>query len=86
MSTLSKYVERKNRMLALFQDRQLDVRDPGDRKIIAEMIDGDLSPENLTQDGELAPAQVRARRQELIKVAEDLRRLDKRVGFKTVIV
>jgi hypothetical protein len=52
-----------------------------DNQRIAEMIDGDLSPENLTCDGELPRSQVNARYRELTGAAEELRRLDPTVKF-----
>lgn len=83
--SLIKYVEQKNRFRVLFGQAELDVRRQADRQQIAEMIDADLSPENLTCDGELPSSQVRARQQFLSRAAQDLYRLDPGVKFQEFI-
>ena len=79
--SLAKYVEQKNRWNAIFGGKELDVRNAEDRKRIAEMIDADLSPENLTCDGELSRAQVQAKYNMLCKAAQDLYRVDPSIRF-----
>jgi hypothetical protein len=84
--SLAKYVERKNSWNAIFGKRELDVKNAEDRQRIAQMIDADLSPENLTCDGELSRSQVQARYAELTKAAKDLYRIDPTVKFSEFVV
>ena len=79
--SIAKYVESKNRWRAIFGEAELDLRKAADRQRIAAMIDADLSPENLTCDGELSRSQVQARYQQLTSAAKDLLRLDPTVKF-----
>ena len=76
MKELKAYVAQKNRWTAIFGDRPLNLYSAEDRKKIAQSIDADLSPENLSCDGELAASQVRARYRNLSKCAEQLLKLD----------
>ena len=46
-----------------------------------ESIDAELSPENLTCDGELSRSQVQARYQFLTRAAQELRSIDPSVTF-----
>ncbi len=84
--TIGKYVESKNRWRALFDKPELDLSNPRDRQEIAAMIDAELSPENLTCDGELSPADVRRRYNHLVSVARDLHKLDPRVVFQELVI
>lgn len=81
MKELIAYVERKNAWGKLFGDRELELTVAQDRQRIADCIDADLSPENLTCDGELSRSQVQARYTQLTRAAEQLRRLDPSVEF-----
>ena len=76
ISNLEHFVEQENRMAGIFGTKTLSLLNKADRQRIAEMIDADLSPENLTCDGELPAAQVRARHASLTKVALELNKLD----------
>ena len=60
MSHLKEYVEGLNRMSAIFGGEQIDLDNLDDvvAQRIFSNIEGDLSPENLTCDGELSVAQV----------------------------
>jgi hypothetical protein len=79
---LEAYVERKNQWSAMFgKTKPLSLDDADDRQKIANSIDNELSPENLTCDGELSRAQVQARYKELTKVARELQQLDPFVTF-----
>ncbi len=84
--SIAKYVESKNRWRAIFGEPELDLKNPADRQRIAGMIDAELSPENLTCDGELSGAQVRARYNLLVKAAQDLYRLDPKVTFVEFVI
>jgi len=61
MTNLNTYVDRINKFARIFGKRQLSLAIAADRQTIAEGLEGDLSPENLTCDGELSAAQVRQR-------------------------
>ncbi len=81
ISTLEQYVEQKNRWSALFGNQPLSLLDAKDRQRIAESIDSELSPENLTCDGELPRSQVQARYRMLTRAAQELRSIDPEVTF-----
>lgn len=83
VSKLTTYVDRKNSFGLLFNSkfRQLSLQKAEDRQRIANMIDAELSPENLTCDGELSRSQVQARYKELMAVVKELQKLDPGVKF-----
>lgn len=81
ISTLEKYVDTKNRWGALFGAEPLSLLKAVDRQRIADAIDADLSPENLTCDGELRGSQVQSRYRMLTRAAEELRSIDPSVKF-----
>lgn len=76
MSYLTKFVDHKNSFASLFKQPQLSIQNAQDRQRIASMLDGALSPENLTCDGELSRAQIQRRYRELSGAAKELRALD----------
>ena len=84
--SLIKYVEQKNKWNAMFGKPELDVKNATDRQRIADMIDCELSPENLHCDGEILGEQVHAKYQFLCKAAQDLWRLDPTVKFQEFVV
>lgn len=75
------YVEQKNRFNGIFGGSDLSLLRPGDRQQIADMIDSDLSPENLSCDGEIPARQVLAKRRFLVRCAEELLSIDSTVRF-----
>jgi len=79
--SLTTYVDRKNAFAKIFGSRQLSLQNAVDRQAIADSIDSDLSPENLTCDGELSRSQVQARYKALTKAAKELQKLDPSVKF-----
>jgi len=81
ISTLEQYVENKNKWNAVFKGRQYSLLNADDRQAIANSIDGDLSPENLTCDGELPRSQVQARAKFLNRCAAELASIDPSVTF-----
>jgi hypothetical protein len=81
ISALEQYVDGKNRWGALFGDRPLSLLNAADRQKIAHSIDADLSPENLSCDGELRPNQVRSKYDFLTRVASELKSIDPQVEF-----
>ena len=76
MKELNQYVARKNEWNAIFKGRTYDLSIALDRQLIADALDADLSPENLTCDGELSRASVIAKKRRLDKVALQLLKLD----------
>ena len=81
MKELKEYVNQKNSWNILFNKKGLSLTSAEDRQRIADMIDSDLSPENLTCDGELPRGTVIARHKQLTKVAKQLLALDPAVKF-----
>ena len=80
MSALTQYLDRKNSFAKIFGNKELSLQNASDRKRIAESIDSDLSPENLTCDGELPRSQVQARYKSLTAAAKELIKLDPSVA------
>jgi hypothetical protein len=76
MKALQKYIDQKNQWNAIFNGTQYEVYTVEGRKRVAQSIDCDLSPENLSCDGELPRSQVQARYRALTAAATDLVRLD----------
>ncbi len=74
--SLTAYVDRKNAFAKIFGTRQLSLQNAADRQSIADSIDSDLSPENLTCDGELSRSKVKARFAALTAAAKELIKLD----------
>lgn len=70
MKALNTYLEERNRIARLFKSRELSY--PQDRQKIIQMVEGDLSPENLTCDGELSRGAVMKRLRFLQAVQVDL--------------
>ena len=81
ISTLEAYVENKNKWSKIFNGRQYSLLNKEDRQAIANSIDADLSPENLTCDGELRGAQVQQKFRYLTRCAEELLSIDPSVTF-----
>ena len=76
VSALTAYVDRKNAFADIFGQKHLSLQSAADRQLIANSIDADLSPENLTCDGELKGSQVQARYKALREAAVQLTALD----------
>jgi len=81
ITTLEAYVDSKNSWGRLFGSKPLSLQNAKDRQAIADSIDADLSPENLTCDGELTRAQVQAKYQRLTRAARELQTIDPTVKF-----
>jgi hypothetical protein len=84
MRALTTFIDNKNRYASLFRGQRTEpvyeVQTAAGRKRVAEMIDSDLSPENLSCDGELPRAEVNRRYRELTAAAKDLVKLDPSVA------
>ena len=90
MQNITHYVERKNTMAKLFGNTAarrgfplpvLSLDSAADRASLADSIECDLSPENLTCDGELPRSVVHSRYKALTAAAFELKRLDPSVKF-----
>jgi hypothetical protein len=76
MKALQAYVDQKNKWNAIFNGKQYEIVSKFGRQEVAGMLDADLSPENLTCDGELDGFQIRAKAQKLHRAATELKALD----------
>ena len=76
MKALQAYIDQKNKWNALFKGEQFETKTAKGRQRIADSLDADLSPENLSCDGELPRAEVNRRYRELTAAAKDLVKLD----------
>ena len=76
---LQAFVDRKNKFAAVFNGKALVIGQ--DNQAIADSIDCELSPENLSCDGELPRSQVQARYRALTRAAAQLLQLDPSVKF-----
>ena len=81
MSALKKFIVQKNHWNSFFKGEQYEISTAQGRQRVADMIDGCLSPENLTCDGELSRAEVKRRYKELMTAARQLKQLDPSVKF-----
>jgi hypothetical protein len=79
MKNLKAYVDQKNRWDMIFGRPALVIGQHNQQ--IAENIDSDLSPENLTCDGELSRTAVQQRYRQLTAAARELQQLDPTVKF-----
>ena len=76
MKQLNEYLNQCNRMRTLFKQPMLEVYSAEGRKLIADKLEADLSPENLCMDGEASAAYVRKRSRLLNNAAKQLMTLD----------
>ena len=76
MKELREFVNRQNAMAKVFNRSVLNLASAADRQTIAESIDCQLSPENLSCDGELPRSEVDRRYRFLTRAARQLLALD----------
>jgi hypothetical protein len=81
ISNLEAYVERKNSWGAVFGKPALSLLNAKDRQSIANSLDADLSPENLTCDGEVRGTELRQKQAFLFRCANELVSIDPSVTF-----
>jgi hypothetical protein len=81
ISNIEQYVAQKNRWGAIFGSRELSLLNAKDRQSIANSLDADLSPENLTCDGEVRGNALRQKQAYLFRCAEELLSIDPSVTF-----
>ena len=76
MKALQTFVDQKNHWNSFFKGPQYEIKTTAGRQQVAKMIDGALSPENLTCDGELSRAEINRRHKVLTAAATELARVD----------
>jgi len=76
MTALTAYISQKNGWNAIFGGYQYEINTAQGRQRVAQSLDSDLSPENLTCDGELRGAQVQTKLRALKQAAAELKKLD----------
>ena len=76
ISTLEQYVEQKNKWAAIFKGKQLSLLNAKDRQAIADSLDADLSPENITCDGERSRSEVQRLYKFYTRAAQELLSID----------
>ena len=81
MKALQEFIAQKNHWNSFFKGEQYEIQTAKGRQRVADMIDGCLSPENLTCDGELPRSEVQRRYRELTTAAKQLKKLDPSVKF-----
>jgi hypothetical protein len=81
ISNVEHYVEQKNTWARIFEGRELSLLNAEDRQAVANSLDADLSPENLTCDGELRGKALQARQRYLFQCAQELISIDSTVTF-----
>lgn len=81
ISTLEQYVEQKNKWAAIFKGKQLSLLNAEDRQKIADSLDADLSPENITCDGERSRSEVQRLYKFYSRAALELKSIDPSVTF-----
>ena len=81
IATLEQYVANKNKWRAIFNQPALSLLNARDRQAIADGIDSEMSPENLTCDGELPRSVVQMKVRNLSRCAEELLTIDPTVSF-----
>jgi hypothetical protein len=81
VKNLIKYAAERNAVRKLMRLSPLDVNSIADLRVLAELVEGDLSPENLTCDGELPRDVVVQRHTYLIAVAKQIKQRDPSIRF-----
>ena len=82
MKELKEFVARENQWSSLFKGYVVvEIDTAAGRQRVADRIDSQLSPENLSCDGELPAAEVNRRYRYLNKCAAQLLALDPKVKF-----
>jgi hypothetical protein len=81
ISNLEQYVESRNAWAKIFGNKQLSLLNKADRQKIADALDADLSPENLTCDGEVRGQALQNKFNFLSRCAAELQSIDPSVTF-----
>ena len=80
-ATIEQYVEQKNSWGKIFGSKPLSLLNAKDRQKIADSLDADLSPENLTCDGEVRGSALQQKYRYLTRCAQELQSIDPAVKF-----
>ena len=80
-NTLEEFVKKTNSWGKLWGRKELSLDTAEGRQAIADIIDCELSPENLYCDGEIPRSVAERKRKSLTKLARELCRLDPQVKF-----
>jgi hypothetical protein len=75
------FVDQQNKWNAIFGGKQYDLETAEDRETIAALLDSELSPENLSCDGELSLSSIKKRLTFLQKCQTELKKLDPSIEF-----
>lgn len=81
MKNLTAYVEHKNRWEIYFNKPAIDLDKPKDIQRIYENLQVDLSPENLTCDGELRGRALQSKTNQLQSALAEIRKLAENRGI-----
>ena len=76
MKALTAYINQKNGWNAIFGGYQYEINTAQGRQRVAQSLESDLSPENLTCDGELPRTQVQNKLRALNQAVAELKKLD----------
>ena len=76
-STIEKYVQQKNEWNSIFGKMPLTLNTTSDRQRIADMLESDLSPENMSCDGEIRGQALQQKFRFLSRAAEELLSIDR---------
>ena len=79
MKALQAYIDQKNKWNAIFKGEQFEIQTAQGRQRVADSLDADLSPENLSCDGELPRSEIQRRYKALREAAVQLTALDTQV-------
>ena len=79
MKALQAYIDQKNKWNAIFKGEQFEIQTAQGRQRVADSLDADLSPENLSCDGELPRSEIQRRYKALRDAAVQLTALDPQV-------
>jgi hypothetical protein len=82
MKALENYLFRVNSWARLTKGKLLTLDTPAERQQVVNKVLCDLSPENLTCDGEIRGPALAARKRELDTVLRELRKLDPKLSFE----
>ena len=76
-STIEKYVQQKNEWNSIFGNKKLSLQNTSDRQRIADMLESDLSPENMSCDGEIRGQALQQKFRFLSRAAKELLSIDR---------
>ena len=79
MKKLQKFIKAENDWRKLFGNRELSIDTPEGRQQVADLIDNQLSPENLYCDGEISHTEAQMKYRMLSGAAKDLMKIDPNV-------